>query len=119
MENHDKPIFVYITCPTVEEARSLAGALLVHRLIACANILPKMESVYRWNGKIKHEAEVVLLLKTRESRLPAIKEKTNELHSHDLPCIIAIPISGGNQSYLDWITSEIEGQTPVPEIPLD
>jgi len=110
----DKPVIVYVTTSTVEEARSLARALLVHKLIACANILPRMESVYRWEGAVQEDAEVVLILKTTEQRVQAIEQKVKELHSYDLPCVVAIPITGGSKDYLNWIRDELERDTPPP-----
>jgi len=104
----DQPVIVYVTTAKIEEARKIAGALLEERLIACGNILPQMESVYRWNGKVEHDAEVVLLLKTTESNVPAIGNRIKELHSYDLPCVVSLPISGGNSDFLSWIVNEIE-----------
>ena len=108
MEPKDEPVLVYVTTSGIEEARSIAGALLVHRLIACANILPKMESVYRWEGKIMQDAEVVLMMKSMRSSVRAIDEKVNELHSHDLPCVVAMPLVEGSRAFLDWIESEVQ-----------
>lgn len=108
MKTKDEPVLVYVTTSGVEEARSIAGALLVHRLIACANILPKMESVYRWEGKVMQDAEVVMLMKSMRSKVHAIDEKVHELHSYDLPCVVAMSLVEGSKAFMDWIETEVQ-----------
>jgi periplasmic divalent cation tolerance protein len=108
MEHQDDPVLVYVTTSGMDEARRIASALLVHRLIACANILPKMESVYRWNGKVQQDAEVVLMMKSVRGRVADINERVNELHSYDLPCVVALPLVEGSRAFLDWIRSEVQ-----------
>ncbi len=117
MVQDDKPVMVYVTTATVDEARSLASALLVHKLIACGNILPKMESVYRWEGTVKQESEVVLLLKTTTSRVARIEEKVKEMHSYEVPCVVVLPIEGGSKDFLNWICDELDQETPRPDEP--
>lgn len=110
----DEPVLVYVTTSGVEEARSIAGALLVHRLIACANILPKMESVYRWQGKVMQDAEVVLMMKSMRSKVSEIDDKVSELHSYDLPCVVAMPLVEGSKAFLEWIESEVQPRESAP-----
>lgn len=112
MEKKDEPVLVYVTTSGIEEARSIAGALLVHRLIACANILPKMESVYRWEGKVMQDAEVVILMKSMRSKVPDIDAKVGEMHSYDLPCVVAMPLVEGSKAFLDWVEAEVQPGTP-------
>jgi periplasmic divalent cation tolerance protein len=118
MEHPEDPVLVYVTTSGMDEARRIASALLVHRLIACANILPKMESVYRWNGKVQQDAEVVLMMKSVRGRVADINERVNELHSYDLPCVVALPLVEGSRAFLDWIRSEVEpSRTGNPDGP--
>jgi periplasmic divalent cation tolerance protein len=99
----------YITCSDVDEARRIGRALVLERLAACVNILPKMESFYWWNGKIENDQETVLIAKIPESSRAALLERVLELHSYDTPCVLFLPVTGGNPEYLDWLTSEADG----------
>jgi len=97
---------VMITAPNRVVGRSIANHLVEQGLAACVNILPPMESIYSWEGKVSHEEEVLLIVKTRaelvESEVvPAVKS----IHPYEVPEIIALPIQGGSQDYLDWIGS--------------
>ena len=87
---------VYITLPNNEEAKSIAKKLIDERLIACANIFPKVTSIYFWGNSINEDSEVVMLAKTIESNLPTVIARVKELHSYENPCIINIPIKAGN-----------------------
>lgn len=102
--------FVYVTAPDAETARRIGRTLVELRLAACANILDGMRSVYRWQGKIQEDGEAVLIAKTREDLVPALTEKVRALHSYECPCIVALPVTGGSQSFLDWIDGETEPQ---------
>ena len=99
--------FVYMTAGNREEARKIGRELVISKLVACVNILDNMNSIYMWDGKIQDDSEVVMIAKTTENRLPELVEKVNSLHSYDCPCIVAIPVSGGNQAFLDWIAQEV------------
>lgn len=101
-----KAVLVYITTSGPEEARKIAGSLLDENLIACGNILPKMESVYRWKGEVQYDNESVLILKTIDENLSQIENKVKELHSYDLPCLVSFPIDGGNREFISWIVEE-------------
>lgn len=98
--------FVYITAPNAAAARSIGRALVEARLAACANIFDGMTSVYRWEGAIQEETEAVLIAKTREDLVSALTAKVKALHSYDCPCVVALPIAGGNSAFLDWIAAE-------------
>lgn len=98
--------FVYVTAPSVEEARKIALALVEERLAACANILPGMSSVYHWKGNIEQAEECVLILKTRADLFAALEKRVCELHSYETPCVTALPVLEGNKGYLDWIAAE-------------
>ena len=99
--------FIYMTAGSTDEARRIGKELVVARLAACVNILDNMNSFYMWQGEIQDDTEVVIIAKTTEDRLPALIEKVKALHSYDCPCIVAIPVSGGNQAFLDWIVEEV------------
>ena len=99
--------FIYMTAGSKEEARKIGQALVVARLAACVNILDNMNSFYMWQGEIQDDTEVVIIAKTIEDRVPALIEKVKALHSYDCPCIVAIPVSGGNQAFLDWVAAEV------------
>jgi len=101
-----KPHLVYITAPNRDEARAIAHDLVSNRLAACANIIDHMNSLYWWNGEIQDDQEVILILKTRESLIPDLIDKVRSIHSYECPCIVTIPITGGNPSFLEWITRE-------------
>lgn len=96
-------ILVYVTAPSLEEADRIATALVDCRLAAGVNILPSVQSVYRWKGAICKAAEVVLVIKTEEACFPALADKIRELHSYETPCIVAVPITFGIPEFLDWI----------------
>ena len=99
-------IFIYITAPSEAEAGKIASAVVKERLAACANIIPGMKSVYHWECKVEEGNETVLILKTRAELFPAVEARVKALHSHDTPCIAALPLAAGHQAYLDWIFSE-------------
>jgi periplasmic divalent cation tolerance protein len=94
---------VFVTAPDLKTARALAKAALSARLIACANLVAKIESHYRWQGKIESGAEVLLILKTRKSTLTALEKLILAKHSYDTPEFLVLPVSAGNKKYLDWM----------------
>lgn len=103
-------VFLYVTVPHESEARTLARTLIEERLAACANLVPGMKSLYRWEGKIEEESETVLLVKTRRSLAAAVTARIVELHSYDVPCVVEWPIAGGSAPYLEWIQRETLGE---------
>ena len=96
-----------MTAGSKDEARKIGKELVTTKLAACVNILDNMNSFYMWEGKIQDDTELVMIAKTTEERVPALVEKVKSLHSYDCPCIVSIPISGGNQAFLDWIAAEV------------
>jgi len=96
-------IVVFMTASNGEEAARLADMLVGAHLAACVQILPEMESVYRWQGKIERAAEVLLLAKTTKSKFEELEREVRALHSYDSPEIIAVPVVAGSASYLDWL----------------
>ncbi len=99
---------IYMTAGSREEARKIGKELVISRLAACVNIWDNMNSFYMWQGKVQDDTEVVMIAKTAENRVPALVEKVKSLHSYECPCIVSIPISGGNQTFLDWIAEEVK-----------
>jgi periplasmic divalent cation tolerance protein len=99
---------VLVTAPDVKTARQLARASLESRLIACANLVPKIESHYRWQGKIERSFEVLLVLKTTTAHLAALEKLILARHPYDTPEVIVLPISRGNKRYLDWVAESVE-----------
>jgi periplasmic divalent cation tolerance protein len=102
----DEPILVLITTPNEAIARQIAFHLVEQRLAACVNRLPAIQSIYRWEGAVQEDQEILLLCKTRRSLLdPDFIEAVRALHPYELPEIIAMPIEGGLGAYLEWIVA--------------
>ena len=97
---------IYITTDGPDEARTIGRALVEARLAACANILDPITSIYRWEGAVQEGREAVLIAKTTSALVDALTAKVRELHSYDCPCIVSVPIDGGNSGFLDWIEAE-------------
>src|SRR5258705_4037508 len=97
-------IVVLVTAANGEEATRLADMLVGAHLAACVQILPEMESVYRWQGKIERAAEILLLAKTTRSKFEEIEREVRALHSYDTPEIIAVPVVAGSARYLEWLS---------------
>src|SRR5271170_3464251 len=98
---------VLTTCGSLEEARSIAHALVDRQLAACVNIVPQVESVYRWQGKVEIGAEWLLIIKTTVEAFDRVREALSELHSYELPECIEIGIEDGSAAYLDWIGESV------------
>jgi len=98
----DKRI-VLSTAGSEEQARKIAHHLVENQLAACVNIVPRIESVYRWEGKVESNHEWLLVIKTTGERFPAVRDAIRELHSYELPECIAISIEDGSTDYLEWI----------------
>ena len=97
---------IYSTTGNVGEARKIARTLVEEKLVACVNIIPKIESIYRWQGNIEENNECVLLAKTTDKNIDKTIHKIKELHSYDVPDIVAIPITHGFKKYLEWVEDE-------------
>ncbi len=100
-------LIVFCTCADGQEALRLANTLVERRRAACVNILPRVQSVYRWEGELKSESEHLLLIKTTEERFPALRDGITELHSYNVPEIVAVPVWGGSDKYLAWIQESV------------
>jgi len=99
-------IVVFMTASNGEEAARLADMLVGAHLAACVQILPEMESVYRWEGKIERAAEILLLAKTTRSKFEELEREVRALHSYDTPEIIAVPVVAGSARYLEWLSQK-------------
>ena len=97
---------VYTTIDNMQDARKIANTLVEEQLVACVNIIPKIESIYRWKGKIENDDEYVLIAKTTDKNVKKTIQKIKELHTYELPDIIVLPIIGGLKDYLNYIQDE-------------
>ena len=98
---------VLVTAPDLKVARSLARGALRARLIACANLIPKIESHYWWQGKLESSTEVLLLCKTTHRRLAAFEKFILAQHPYDTPEFVVLPMKSGTRRYLDWIGASV------------
>lgn len=106
--SNDEPIVVLFTAGSGEEAVRLADMLIGAHLAACVQILPEMESVYRWEGKIERQPEILLLAKTTRSKFDELETEVRALHSYETPEIIALPVVAGSAPYLEWLRASLK-----------
>ena len=99
-------LLVFTTLPSADAAVEVARVLVEERLAACANLFPAVRSIYRWQGKMQDENEVLVLLKTRAEHLERLKLRILEVHPYELPEVLAVPVESGYQPYLDWLAGE-------------
>ena len=111
MDAHDARL-VFCTCPDTPIAQSLAHHLVERKLAACVNLLPPMQSVYRWQGRVEQAEEVQLLVKTCADRLDALTAAITHLHPYEVPEILALTPSAGLPAYLDWIRAQTREEDP-------
>ena len=104
----DDAIVVFMTAASGEEATRLADLLIGAHLAACVQILPEMESVYRWEGQIERQSEILLIAKTTCGRFAELEREVRALHSYETPEIIAVPVVTGSQPYLDWLSGSVK-----------
>jgi periplasmic divalent cation tolerance protein len=107
MSTPDQPIIVFLTAASEEEANRLADMLVSKRLAACVQIMPEMESVYRWQGKVERQREVLLIAKTLSSRFAELEFEVVTLHSYETPEIVAFPLTAGSAPYLEWLSANV------------
>lgn len=98
--------FVYVTASDEAEALRIGRQMVESRLAACANILSAIRSIYWWENRVQEADEVVLIMKTGESKLTSLIAAVREAHSYDCPCIVALPIAAGEPAFLQWIADE-------------
>jgi len=96
-------LVVLVTASSEEEGLKIASALVDAEMVACVNMIEKVRSIFKWRGKVEDEKETLLIIKTRTERMAEVVAKVKEVHSYDVPEVIALPVVEGNQSYLRWI----------------
>jgi len=101
-----EPLLVITNCPDEESANAIALAIVEAKLAACVNILPRVQSIYRWQGVVESAAEVALLIKAYAANYPALEAAIRQRHPYELPEIIALPITHGLPAYLNWLAAE-------------
>jgi periplasmic divalent cation tolerance protein len=99
-------LLVITTLPNADAAAELAKNVVGERLAACANLIPALRSIYKWQGKVQDENEVLVLFKTRQQHYENLKSRILELHPYQLPEVLAIPVEQGYAAYLDWLAAE-------------
>lgn len=99
-------IAIFVTASSGQEAETIAKDLVGSRLVACANIFPEIRSVFRWKGEVQNEREVFLMMKSRTALFDRIERRVRELHSYEVPEIVAVPLVKGSPPYLDWVGEE-------------
>jgi periplasmic divalent cation tolerance protein len=99
---------VLTTAGSQEEARKIARALVERKLAACVNVVPQIESVYRWQGKVESATEWLLMVKTQAESFARVRDAIKELHSYELPECIMIPVEGSSGEYLNWIGENVD-----------
>jgi periplasmic divalent cation tolerance protein len=98
---------ILVTTPQRAEAKRIAHALVEERLAACVNLIGGVHSVYRWNEAVETADEVLLLIKTREDTVDAVRTRVHQLHSYELPEFLVLDVAGGSENYLAWIRSSV------------
>ncbi len=101
-----EPLLIITNCPDEEVANTIALALVEAKLAACVNILPRIQSVYRWQGSVESAVEIPLLIKSTAAAYPTLEKTIRELHPYEVPEIIALPINRGLPAYLNWLAEE-------------
>ena len=99
-------IVVLSTCASEDEALRIAEELIRRRLAACVNLLPRVRSIYHWKGAVEEQEEILMIIKTARSQFERLRTELSQLHSYEVPEIIALPIVDGAPSYLEWIDRE-------------
>lgn len=101
-------ILIYTTYPDIDTAKKSVHSLLSRRLVACANIIPGMLSIYRWQGKVEEANEVIVIYKTQNHLFETCRVEIKKEHPYEVPCILEIEIKQGDQTYLSWLSEETD-----------
>jgi periplasmic divalent cation tolerance protein len=105
-----KFFLIYTTCKNQREAQKIAKIIVDKKLAACANIFPKIQSYYHWQGKSVWDTESVLILKTKAARIKGVINQVKKIHSYNAPCILVFEIKKGNKDYLRWVNETISNK---------
>lgn len=106
MQNEDRPVLIYTTFPSLEDAKRVGEALVAARLAACVNAFPGMISIFEWEGAREAAEEVAMIIKTRAGLKDQAMAETKRLHPYDVPALLVLPTDGGSDEYCAWIVSE-------------
>jgi periplasmic divalent cation tolerance protein len=101
-------VVVLVTIGSREDGERLAEALVGERLAACVNLVAPIRSIYRWQGEVCRDDEVLLLVKSTRERYPDLERRIRELHPYDVPEVIALPIAAGSDPYLSWLRAQVD-----------
>jgi periplasmic divalent cation tolerance protein len=104
-------VVAFSTVPTIATARQLARDLLRQRLVACVNVVPGVESHYRWQGEVRLDAEVLIVMKTRQDRVAPLRAWVEANHGYSTPELVIMPVTAGSEPYLEWVTAETRSLT--------
>ena len=99
-------LIVFVTVSSQEEGERIGSSLVESKLAACVNVLPQVSSIFSWQGKIEKDGEIMLLIKTTSERMDDLAAKIKEMHSYDVPEILAVPVFAGSRDYIDWVHQE-------------
>lgn len=99
---------ILCTCPNQALAITIANTLVSEHLVACVNVMPQITSIYQWQGKIEQDSEVLLIAKTLKTKFEDVSARIQQLHSYDVPEVIAIDIQQGSSEYLNWISNSLK-----------
>ena len=102
-------IVVFITAPGADEARRIANELVQRQLAACVQILPEIESLYRWKGEVQRDKEILILAKTTAAQFDALERAVREIHSYETPEIVAVPMTHVSEPYRAWLAENVGG----------
>jgi periplasmic divalent cation tolerance protein len=102
-------IVVFMTSANADEARRIANELVERQLAACVQILPEIESVYRWNGEVQRDTEILILAKTTAAQFDDLERAVREIHSYDTPEIVAVPMAHVSEPYRAWLIENVGG----------
>ena len=106
MAENDKPVLIYSTFPSVDEAERVGGTLVDRGLAACVNIFPGMTAIYVWEGKRQREGEAAMLIKTRAALACEVVAEARKLHPYTNPALLVLPITGGSEDFMGWISEQ-------------
>ncbi len=101
-------LIVYCTVGSLEEGKRIGEAIVEDKLAACCNIVPNLTSIYSWQGKTETDSELLLIIKTKKDVYLNLEKRIQQLHSYEVPEILALPIESGNKSYLEWVDKNVD-----------